>query len=41
MDMKQLFEDFKRYVANLTDEEIKTSLQQAIEHSQDEPTKDF
>ena len=33
MDMKKLFEDFKKHVEQLDDDAIKQSISRAIEHS--------
>lgn len=33
MDMKKLFEDFKKHVEQLDDDAIKQSISRAVEHS--------
>lgn len=39
MDMKQLYEDFKKYIDNLSDEDIKRALENAAKHASDDRTK--
>lgn len=33
MDMKKLYKDFQEYVKNMTKEDIKNNIKEAIEHS--------
>lgn len=36
MDMKKLFDDFVSHVNSMTDEDVRNSISNAVEHSSDE-----